>query len=287
MAVAAAGAACFAYGTLIEVRSFRLRRVTAAVLPHGAEPIRVLHLSDLHLMPQQRKKQRWVAELAELDPDLVIDTGDNLAHRDAVPDLIKSLGSLLDAPGVHVYGSNDYYEPKAKSPLVYFKRRGVPTTPDVQLPWREMTEELDARQWRGISHRRTTFEINGLTVELRGTDDAHLGLDDYTEVAGPRAEGVDLAIGVTHAPYLRVLDAMAADGLDLMLAGHTHGGQVCVPVYGALVTNCDLDRHRVKGLSRHRGVALHVSAGLGTSPFAPFRFACPPEATLLTLVPRH
>jgi predicted MPP superfamily phosphohydrolase len=84
---------------------------------------------------------------------------------------------------------------------------------------------------------------------------------------------------------------MTADGFGLILAGHTHGGQLCVPGFGALVTNCDLPPRQAKGLSVHRAddgsgarSLLHVSAGLGTSPYAPVRFACPPEATLLTLV---
>jgi predicted MPP superfamily phosphohydrolase len=79
---------------------------------------------------------------------------------------------------------------------------------------------------------------------------------------------------------------MAADQVDLILAGHTHGGQLCVPGFGALVTNCDLPTGQAKGLSAVAGVPMHVSAGLGTSPFTPIRFACRPEATLLTLVSR-
>ena len=81
---------------------------------------------------------------------------------------------------------------------------------------------------------------------------------------------------------------MAADGFSLLLAGHTHGGQVCVPGVGALVTNCGLDRRMAKGLHRWPGTPawLHVSAGLGTHPTAPIRFACRPEASLLTLIPR-
>jgi predicted MPP superfamily phosphohydrolase len=85
-----------------------------------------------------------------------------------------------------------------------------------------------------------------------------------------------------------VLDAFTAGGYPLVLAGHTHGGQLRVPGYGALVTNCDLEPARARGLHRHesagRGAWLHVSAGLGTSPYAPVRFCCRPEATLLTLV---
>jgi predicted MPP superfamily phosphohydrolase len=78
---------------------------------------------------------------------------------------------------------------------------------------------------------------------------------------------------------------MVADGVALVLAGHTHGGQLCIPGVGALVTNCDLPRRQAKGVSSWEGVPLHVSAGLGCSPYAPVRFACRPEASLLTLVP--
>ena len=98
-----------------------------------------------------------------------------------------------------------------------------------------------------------------------------------------------------HSPEPRILDRFTADGYDLLFAGHTHGGQLCVPGFGALVTNCEIERARVSGLHRHpaegepalggRRAWLHVSAGLGTSPWAPARFSCRPEATLLTLVP--
>jgi predicted MPP superfamily phosphohydrolase len=82
-----------------------------------------------------------------------------------------------------------------------------------------------------------------------------------------------------------VLDRFAADGYQLVMAGHTHGGQLCLPFYGAIVTNCDLDRSRAKGASQWGAhMQLHVSAGIGTSPYYPIRFFCRPEATLLTLV---
>jgi uncharacterized protein len=290
-AVAAIGASCLAYAGLYEIDAFRLRRVDVPVLPAGRRPLRVLHLSDLHLTPTDVRRQRWVSGLAALEPDLVINTGDNLAHEDSVPYVLRTLGRLLDKPGVYVWGSNDYYAPTFKNPLGYLLRPSDRPGPrKLALPWRDLGRGFQEAGWSDLTHASPTIEIGGVRIGFRGTDDAHLGLDRYATIAGPvdRAD-VDVAIGVTHAPYRRILDAMAFDGHDLIVAGHTHGGQVCVPGYGALVTNCDLDTARVKGLSQHtaggRTSWLHVSAGLGTSPYAPFRFACPPEATLLTLTP--
>ncbi len=289
--VAGLGLGTVGYAALIERRSFRLRRVDVPVLPAGADPIRVLHLSDLHLTPRQRAKQEWLSRLAGLEPDLVVDTGDNIAHPEAGAFVTRSLGRLLDRPGVFVWGSNDYYGPRYKNPARYLTRGQRTPKPDpVELPWRELGEAFTNAGWHDLTENRVSLEIKGLTIELRGTDDAHLGRDRYPLVAGPASPGTDLSLGVTHAPYLRILDAMTRDRMDLIIAGHTHGGQLCVPFYGALVTNCDLDTGRVSGLSSHtldgHRAALHVSAGLGTSPYAPVRFACPPEATLLTLRPR-
>jgi uncharacterized protein len=290
LGVAAVGVGCLAYAGLYEVNAFRLRRVNVPVLPAGTGPVRVLHISDLHMTPRDRARQEWVSRLAALEPDLVIDTGDNLAHVDAVPYVTRSLGRLLDVPGVYVWGSNDYYAPTFKNPLRYLtspSRQGSPSARE--LPWADLGRDLKEAGWMDLTDTRVTMEINGVRVGFRGTDDAHLRRDHYADVAGPiERNEVDVAIGVTHAPYRRVIDAMTVDGHDLIVAGHTHGGQVCVPFYGALVTNCDLDVSRVKGLSSNTAggstTALHVSAGLGTSPYAPVRFACPPEATLMTLV---
>lgn len=278
------GAATLAYAAGVERRRWTLRQSTLPVLAAGARPLRVLHISDLHLTPRQRSKQRWVARLAELEPDLVVNTGDNLAHPRAVPAAIAALGPLLDLPGLFVFGSNDYFGPTPKNPARYLvkssrRSHGEP------LPWRDLRAALLERGWHDATHSRVDLTVGGLDVAAAGVDDPHLGLDRYDRVSG-RREGA-LRLGLTHSPEPRVLDRFAADDYDLVLAGHTHGGQLRVPGIGALVTNCGLDRSRARGASRW-GVHtwLHVSAGLGTSPFAPVRFACPPEATLLTLVPR-
>ncbi|GAA3218452.1 metallophosphoesterase [Pseudonocardia petroleophila] len=280
------GAAAVAYAAGVERRRWTLREATLPVLAAGTRPLRVLHVSDLHMTPGQRSKQRWVAELAALEPDLVVNTGDNLAHPRAVPSVMAALDPLLSRPGVFVFGSNDYFGPTPKNPGRYLtKTRSKPT--GELLPWRDLRAAMIERGWQDATHARLTVDVDGVSVAVAGVDDPHLGLDRHDRIAGRPGPDHGLSLGLTHSPEPRVLDAFAADGYDLVMAGHTHGGQLRVPGVGAIVTNCGIDRSRARGASRWgTHTLLHVSAGLGTSPWAPVRFACPPEATLLTLVPR-
>ncbi len=303
------GVAAVAYAAFVERTWFTLRRVAVPALPPGSAPVRVLQVSDLHLTPGQRKKIEWVRSLAELEPDFVVNSGDNLAHVDAVPPLLRAMEPLMEFPGAFVLGSNDRYAPVMKNPALYLTDRYAETPvkrrPD--LPVDRLVEGLREGGWADLDNARTVVSMAGQDVELVGVDDPHIRRDHYLRVAGPARDDVALTMGLVHAPYQHVLDAMVRDGASVVLAGHTHGGQLAVPVYGALVSNCDLDTRRAKGLSRWwpgagvtgpRGGAapssdapegaawLHVSAGLGTSPYAPVRFACRPEATLLTLMAR-
>lgn len=282
---AAVGVAVLGY-SLIEAHQFRLRLGNVECLAVGSAQLRLLHLSDMHLLPRQRDKMEWIRGLAELLPDFVVATGDFLAHQQAVPAALDALAPLLQVPGAFVLGSNDYYAPRLKNPLRYFAGPSDATSGPPTLPWTDLVRGLTDGGWHDLSNARASQVVRGVNIQMRGVDDPHIGRDDYALVAGPFPPHADLRLGVTHAPYRRVIEAMANDGADLILAGHTHGGQVCLPGRGALVTNCDLDASRAKGLSRYGHSRLHVSAGIGTSPFAPIRFACPPEATLLTLSAR-
>ncbi|MEP7090602.1 MAG: metallophosphoesterase [Nocardioidaceae bacterium] len=293
--LALAGTAGLGYAAGIEVRWFALRSATVPVLPPGHRPLKVLHVSDLHMTPTQHRKQAWVRELAALEPDLVVSTGDNLAHPRSVPVVLAALGDLLDVPGVFVFGSNDYFAPTRRNPVRYLlPDDGRRSTGSALLPVEDLRSGFRERGWGDLTNCRRSVTVGGTTVAFAGVDDPHLGYDDLAAVAGPADPSADVRMGVAHAPYLRVLDQFAADGYETVLAGHTHGGQLCLPFHGALVTNCDLDTRRAKGLHRHPADApagtpgsswLHVSAGLGTSPYAPVRFCCRPEATLLTLTP--
>jgi uncharacterized protein len=214
----------------------------------------------------------------------VVNTGDNLAHPKAVPAVVQTLGDLLSVPGVFVFGSNDYFGPQLKNPANYLTNPGHRIHGE-PLPWQDLRAAFTERGWLDLTHTRREFEVAGLRIAAAGVDDPHLSRDRYDTIAGPASPTANLRLGLTHSPEPRVLDRFAADGYQLVMAGHTHGGQLCLPFYGAIVTNCDLDRSRVKGASRWGArMQLHVSAGIGTSPFAPVRFCCRPEATLLTLV---
>jgi predicted MPP superfamily phosphohydrolase len=294
-----AGLAATAYAAW-EARQYTLREVDLPVLPAGMRPLRVLHLSDIHMTPGQQRKQEWLRGLARLEPDLVIDTGDNLAHRDSVPVVLDSLGPLLDRPGVFVHGSNDYFEPSFRNPIGYLlPDNGKRHTHVPELPWGALSAGLAGSGWLNLTNRRAALVVGETRFAFAGVDDPHLKYDDLEAVAGPADDAADVTLGVAHAPYLRVLDQFASDGYDAVIAGHTHGGQVRLPGLGgsrALATNCDLEPARARGLHRHPAASrpgdpgsawLHVSAGLGTSPYARIRVACRPEATLLTLVPRR
>jgi predicted MPP superfamily phosphohydrolase len=229
----AIGAATLAYASLIERNMFTLRRYDVPVLAPDAEPLRILHLSDLHMLPDQRRKQRWVASLSALDPDLVLVTGDNMSHPTAVPGVLRALQPLLDVPGAFVFGSNDYRGPVWKNPFTYFDKERE-YVQGVALPAEELRSVLVGAGWADLNNARTTLKAGGRLVEMVGVDDPHVERDDYALVAGETSAAADLRVALTHTPEPSVLDAMAADGFDLLLAGHPSDrpGAVRLPAGG-------------------------------------------------------
>ncbi|MDQ0642425.1 metallophosphoesterase [Microbacterium murale] len=295
-AVGAVGAACAVWGIGIERYLFTVRHVTAEALTPGARPIRILHISDAHMAPWQRRKQDWLSSLAALEPDLVINTGDNLGHRDGLHGIRRAFDAFEGIPGVFVHGSNDVYGPSPRNPLRYFsgpsKRHQEPEHLDTAALDAYFTDELG---WTALNNTAARVSVAGTDVDLFGVDDAHRDWDELDALPGAiaslgaRDAGTPL-LGVTHAPYQRVLNAFTDLGAQAVFGGHTHGGQVCLPGFGTLVANCDIPLKQAKGLSTWshdgRSIPLNVSAGCGHSIYAPVRFACRPEATLLTLTAR-
>jgi predicted MPP superfamily phosphohydrolase len=296
---AATGAAAFAWGSLIERNRFTIRHEFVPILQPGSRQVRVLHISDLHMAPWQTAKQDWVRALAVLKPDLIVNTGDNLGHPDAVAAVAYALQPFAGTPGVFVHGSNDYFGPSPKNPFSYF------SSPSRQKPAAERLDTAGLERvfeqqlgWSSLNNDVKAMTVHGSNFEFFGTNDAHRNWDKLATLPGLiddlREEeswhdisSTAVPIGVTHAPYQRVLNSFVTNGAELIFAGHTHGGQVRIPGLPALVTNCDIPRDQAQGLSvwhhAQRAAYLNVSAGLGTSIYAPVRFACPPEAVLVTL----
>jgi predicted MPP superfamily phosphohydrolase len=180
----------------------------------------------------------------------------------------------------YVLGSHDYYMSAGPSYSKYFRRTTGPS-----VARRTASDELEAglqeKGWVPLTNRTEHLEVPEGRIRLSGVDDPHLRRHRTDHIE--RGTDEAMAIALVHAPD--VVSEWALNGFDLVLAGHTHGGQVRVPGVGAVVTNCSLPVGLAAGLNRVGNTWLHVSPGLGNGRYAPIRFNCRPEATFLRLSP--
>jgi len=304
LALAATGALALgavAYGAVVEKNRFVLRHEQVPILDPGSKPIRILHLSDLHMAPWHTGAVSWIRALSDLEPDLIVGTGDFLGHEKGLSALTEALLPFAGIPGVVTHGSNDRVAPRFVNPLKYLFGPSQVSHTGTPLDFEGLRHlYTSVLGWQDVDNSTARLTINESTLDVVGVGDAHQNLDHTHAVPelldALREQGDQqgrphtsvTTIGVTHAPYARVLDAFVTNGTEIIFAGHTHGGQVCLPNGRALTTNCDLPLDQAGGLStwRHaqRSSFLHVSRGIGTSIWAPVRLFCPPEAILVTLV---
>lgn len=268
-------------------------------------PITLLQISDLHLYPGQEFIIDFLEQVAkEHEVDFILSTGDNFGDTSALPMILRAYEPFAGVPGAFVFGSNDYYSPLKKSWSRYLLKDPRlagdehRTTPD--LPFQELRSSLLNMGWVDLTNASATVSLEGARLALTGVDDPHINRDHPVPLPSSWGEPGVLSLGVTHAPYLRVVDGWTVAGADLIVAGHTHGGQFGLPGVTSLVTNCDLPashgrglhQWKVRDLARYVGESvtepmhswLHVSAGLGTSPYVPFRIATRPEVSIITVI---
>lgn len=280
VSIAVLGVACVLYGIFIERFRYRVIRHRLDILPATAErPLLLLHLSDLHFVRHDPRKARFLAGLPT--PDVTVVTGDFLAEPEGIEAAVDGVRPVRGRlASWFVLGSNDYFVPKPLNYLAYFrksrKRRGARRG---HAP--ELVRALTADGWEDLTNVHHHVSLGGLEVELLGLDDAHIRRHDLR--VAPRGSQHRFGFAVMHSPDSA--PEAAALGYRLIVAGHTHGGQVRLPLIGALVTNSSMPRRLVSGLIRMGTAVLHTSPGLGTSKYAPFRFWCRPEATYLELRP--
>ncbi len=278
VAILAVGALCVAYGALVERRWYRLVRYRVPILPAGGpEELTVLHLSDLHVTRRSDGLRRFLEGLPGADVTVV--TGDIVGEPEAVEAAAGALRAVRGRLASYfVLGSNDYFVPR---PLNYFRyfRKGRTFRRARLGRAHELIALLATDGWVHLPNVRTVAALDGLGLELLGLDDPHIGRQDLR--VAPRHHAERFGFAVSHSPD--PAPELAALGYDLMVFGHTHGGQVRMPFVGALVTNSHVPRRMASGLVRLGDAYAHISPGLGTSKYAPFRFLCRPEATLLEL----
>ena len=276
----AAGLACIAYGVFVERRWYRATSYNLSLLPPSAPShVTILHLSDLHFAANDAGKARFLRSLPV--PDLLVVTGDLLGEPEAVESVVAALRPLRGRLASYVVlGSNDYFAPE---PLVYsnYFRKQRKHRRGRSGRSADLVAMLERDGWIHLRNQRIALAIGGTRFEVVGLDDPHIERQDLR--LAPRKDPSAVGLAIVHSPD--PAPELAALGYDLILSGHTHGGQVRLPFAGALVTNSSIPTRLCMGLSRLGSALLHISPGLGTSKFAPFRFLCRPEATSLELVP--
>jgi len=269
--------------SFLEPYRYRLARRKLPVRS-GTPPLTVLHLSDTHMAARDVSLRRFLERLpAEIGtvPDIVAATGDFIEDDAAIEDVVRLLSTVEARIGrFFVYGSHDYFSPAGPSYLKYF------VGGDVKQPPRRrdespLTEGLESKGWINVMNRSHVATDGDRRIRVAGVDDPYLRWHRTDHIQ--RARDDDVAIALVHAPD--VVSEWALNDFDLIVAGHTHGGQVRIPGIGAVVTNSSLPRALAAGPSRIGRTWLHVSPGLGTGRYTPIRFNCRPEATLLYLEP--
>jgi uncharacterized protein len=261
-------------------------RLTTKDLPVAARcpELTILHLSDTHLQSRHHKLRAWLERLPTLlgtPPDLVLATGDMIEDDKGIDPLLTALAPLEARLGLfYVLGSHDYFQPAFK-PYTKYLRPPEGRVNAAPADTARLEAGLRARGWISVSNSTHHIDSPHGCIRVAGVDDPFMHRHKTSHIE--RREEEVLALGLMHAPD--VVSQFILAGFDLVVAGHTHGGQVRLPWFGALVTNCSLPRALAGGAHRIGHGWLHVSPGLGTGKYAPIRFACRPEATLLRLRP--
>lgn len=249
------------WGTWVTCRRTRIRRYDVPIRGLSAvmDGYRIVQLSDLHIgsYASTSMASRWVAKANELRPDLVVVTGDMVSsgvafHRD----IADVLATLRATDGVAVIAGNHDYFGDGYPLFQYLEDAGI---------------RVLRNAWRTVVRGDARFV-------LVGVDDAWTGRADLAAALRDRPEGPTIVLA--HDPAL--FPAAARARVDLVLSGHTHGGQIALPFIARWANLTRLSHRHSIGVARVSGSTLIVSAGLGTTGL-PLRLGVPPEVVLIRL----
>jgi len=261
LTLAAVGVLCMAYGYFVEPYWLSVTRVriVSAKLPPGTRPIRLAHISDLHSDPEARLEEQLPDAIAAERPDLIVYTGDSINSPAGLPVLRSCLTRLAQvAPTFVVKGNWDAWY------------------------WREQNL-FEGTGVRELKNEAVKFDAGAASLWIAGAPvGGEQTLSQTLDALPPQA----FTVFLYHYPDL--INEVAAKKIDLYCAGHTHGGQVALPLYGALVTLSKFGKRYESGLYRVGETHLYVNRGIGMEggPAPRVRFWARPEVTMIEIAPQ-
>ena len=267
-----------AYGVFIEPYRLRVRRVHLPIASFQAPDtvVRILHITDLHLRAGDARRVRMIRRLAGLKPDLLLLTGD-LIHGGPDPDaelatVLEALAPLRARHGAYaVLGNHDHVRRHRIGSWLGQPLRFHDTT--------ELVRALEAHGIRVLANAHVNLTVRGQPLTLVGVDDPFYWQDDIRRAtAGAPRDNPRLLLA--HTPD--IVRALDDERFDLILCGHTHGGQVRLAESIVWHTNTRLSLPRNAGLMRLGDHLVYCSAGVGVS-VLPLRLNCPPEVGWIEL----
>ena len=263
--------------TLLDRWGFRLEHLHIPC-PALSTPLRILHLSDTHLMPGDKAKQRFVQRVTDADYDFVFLTGD-IAE---VPEAELLVPGLLSRPpryGAYaVLGNHDHLRMTRREQWAEFITQQLAHRRYCDTEAFRRNIEAGGR-WKVLINETASHDLDGRQLVIAGVDDPHTNHGDLQKTMH-RVKQADVLVGLVHVPT--DLASFSQRGFHLVLSGHTHGGQIRLPLIGALRTQCDLPTKYARGLHYVERTAVHVSQGLGAGLSVRARFLCPPTAYVIT-----
>jgi len=275
-AVAVSAAYLAWWSIAIEPRRLAVERYLLRLpqMPRALDNLTIAFLSDFHLLPSGfgvELAERAVLLANEANPDLVLLGGDLVHWCGAVPHLLPVLRRLRSRYGVFaVLGNHDHHCPwRWQRPAPW---GGKPLSPH---EWGELLAHAHVHL---LLNEAIALDINGEKLWVVGVDDAYTGRADLAKALASVPEDA-FAILLSHSPD--IVDDPLLRRVALVLSGHTHGGQIVLPLLGPFLAPCREKRRRACGLTKVGGTWLLVSRGVSAG--LPVRFRCPPEVTVVTL----
>ncbi len=269
------------WASFVEPHWYHLKRVKIQGQKKLHKPITILHLSDIHFIKNPGSKRRFFQKLSMLNPDLIFLTGDIIDHDDGIDTAVQMISGLRARYGIFlVLGNHEYYNYTWIDNVRY--HLGLGKTAVGRNNVTRFVSEFKKIGVHILINESMKLEVHGTSVFIGGTDDPVTQRIDF-ERALHGINPQPLNILLIH--HLDGLLKLSHHGIDLVFAGHTHGGQIRLPFLGPLVCETKLPRRFVDGLHNFKGMTVFVSRGLGAGRSLFPRFACRPEAIFFELEP--